>query len=194
MTHTTPLQKLSNTSPGKIQRVRWIYGYWKVHLTWLSLKWHSGPAGFLWLLKKNTVLKKLRPQPPEGALQHSTHLFNGKKKSRFFSYKKQTFLQLSKGKTNIYNKCIYSNDRKLFYQEKRYKQLFNSVQRSKKGGVFFNDWTPPQKKSLFESWKLLALGTTPSLFIKSMQKRFICSRKRQITSKSLQTAASRLEK
>lgn len=81
--------------------------------------------------------------------------------SRFFSYKKQTFFHLSKGKTNIYNKFIYSNDRKLFYQEKRYKQLFNSVQRSKKGGVFFNDWAPP-KKSLFESWKLLALGTTPS--------------------------------
>lgn len=95
--HTTPLQKLSNKSPEKIQRVRWIYGYWKVHLTWLSLKWHSGPAGFLWLLKKNTVLKKLRPQPPEGALQHSTHLFNGNKNVPFLFLQKANLLRVIKG-------------------------------------------------------------------------------------------------
>lgn len=96
---------------------------------------------------KNTELQKLWPQPPEGALQHSTYLFNGKKLSRFLSYKKSE-IQFSKGKKSIYKQFMYSDDWKLFDQEKGYKQLCNSVQIFKKGGF---EWLSTSIKSLVES-------------------------------------------
>lgn len=74
--------------------------------TWLSLEWHSGPAGFLWLRKKNTELK--RYNQPTCNIQLICLMAT--KSPRFSPYKNQTILQFSVGKNFIYKRFMYSND------------------------------------------------------------------------------------
>lgn len=96
---------------------------------------------------KNTELQKLWPRPPEGALQHSTYLFNGKKLSHFLSYKKARSSFQRERNPFTSNLCTVMIENYLI-KKKDINNFAILYKYSKKGGF---EWLSTSIKSLVES-------------------------------------------
>lgn len=165
----------------------------KVHLTWLSLEWHSGPCRFpLGSVSKTLSSKDITKQPATFNLSALTA-------TKIAPVYHPTKIKLSynpQGRKLPFTSDVFTAMIEKYLTWKKNINNFEILYKDPKMRCFFfNDWAP-QKVIVHKATKLLASGTTPPLifFYQIHAKKIPLFKKKANHQKSIQTAVSRFRK